>query len=127
MALVPTKTPATKPERITLPTSLNKMDKNQLKQHIADTSVTFYGDQPKDLQVEGVASLAGGQHCFVRVGTGYGKTQISEIYYHLFKRKGIVLVLNPLDSLGEDQVRCSSVFLLHGKPVMIATLPALTG
>ncbi|PLW11361.1 hypothetical protein PCASD_24325, partial [Puccinia coronata f. sp. avenae] len=46
------------------------MDNNQLKQHITDTSVTFYGDQPKDLQVEGVASLAGGQHCFVRVGTG---------------------------------------------------------
>ncbi|PLW25093.1 hypothetical protein PCASD_26556 [Puccinia coronata f. sp. avenae] len=80
MALVPTKTSATKPESITLPTSLTKMDNNQLKQHITDTSVTFYGDQPKDLQVEGVASLAGGQHCFVRVGTGYGKIQISEIH-----------------------------------------------
>jgi hypothetical protein len=46
------------------------------------------------------------------------------MYYHLFKRKGIVLVLNSLDSLGDDQVRCSSGFLLHGKSVMIANSPS---
>jgi hypothetical protein len=99
--------------RITLPASLTEMDDHQLKQHITASSVAFYNDQPKGLQVDAVASLACRKHCFVRVGTGYGKTRVLEIFYNLFKRKGIVLVLNPLDSLGDDQVKCRVGWLLH--------------
>jgi superfamily II DNA helicase RecQ len=90
---------------IALPKNVTSMDDAELKQHITTTSVAFYHDQPKDIQVEAVASLGRGENCFVRVGTGYGKTRISEMYYHLFKTRGIVLVLNPLDSLGDDQVQ----------------------
>ncbi|OAV98576.1 hypothetical protein PTTG_11873 [Puccinia triticina 1-1 BBBD Race 1] len=44
---------------------------------------------------------------FVLAGTGYGKSRIAELYFHLYapEKKPVVLVLNPLDSLGEDQVR----------------------
>ncbi|PLW56145.1 hypothetical protein PCANC_04704 [Puccinia coronata f. sp. avenae] len=58
---------------ITLPASLTEMDNHQLKQHITASSVAFYNDQPKGLQVDAVASLACRKHCFVRVGTGYGQ------------------------------------------------------
>ena len=40
----------------------------------------------------------------VLTGTGFGKTQIWEMFFGLFNRRVIVLVLNPLDSLGNDQV-----------------------
>ncbi|KAA1071121.1 hypothetical protein PGTUg99_017459 [Puccinia graminis f. sp. tritici] len=76
-----------------------------LAEHITTRSIDLYGDQPKDLQVEAVTSLVRGKHTFVRVGTGFGKTRISEMYFGLFDKKVVVLVLNPLDSLGDDQVR----------------------
>ncbi|KAA1075712.1 ATP-dependent DNA helicase sgs1 [Puccinia graminis f. sp. tritici] len=54
------------------------------------------------LQISPVAIIA-----FVLAGTGYGKSRIGELYFHMYapQRKPVVLVLNPLDSLGEDQVR----------------------
>ena len=50
-----------------------------------------------------VCNLARGYHSF---GTGYGKSIIGELYFHMFtpQRKPVVLVLNPLGSLGEDQL-----------------------
>ncbi|OAV89972.1 hypothetical protein PTTG_28474 [Puccinia triticina 1-1 BBBD Race 1] len=64
-------------------------------------------EQPKDLQIQTVASLVRWQHSFVLAGTGYGKSRIPEMYYKLFPNvhKPVTLVLNPLDSLGDDQVR----------------------
>jgi superfamily II DNA helicase RecQ len=40
-------------------------------------------------------------------GTGYGKLRIPELYYQLLpkRKKGVVLVINPLDTLGDNQVR----------------------
>ncbi|PLW45183.1 hypothetical protein PCANC_11291 [Puccinia coronata f. sp. avenae] len=90
---------------IALPANVLEMDDERLNQHITDSSVAFYHDQPKDLQVEAVLVLARGQNCFVRAGTGYGKTRISEMFFNMFHQKAVVLVLNPLDSLGDDQVR----------------------
>jgi hypothetical protein len=55
---------------VTLPMSITQMDDIQLKQHITPTSVSFYHDKPKELQVEAVTHFAWGEHCFVRVGTG---------------------------------------------------------
>ncbi|PLW09189.1 hypothetical protein PCANC_27102 [Puccinia coronata f. sp. avenae] len=81
------------------------MGDNLHDKHIITKSVELYQDQPKDLQVEAVASLVQGKHTFVQAGTGFGKMRISEMFFGLFNRKVIVLVLNPLDSLGNDQVR----------------------
>ncbi|OAV93161.1 hypothetical protein PTTG_09030, partial [Puccinia triticina 1-1 BBBD Race 1] len=81
------------------------MSNSSLSEHITTRSIQLYQDEPKDLQVEAVSSLVQGKHTFVRVGTGFGKTRISEMFFGLFQKKVIVLVLNPLDSLGDDQVR----------------------
>ncbi|PLW51942.1 hypothetical protein PCASD_00919 [Puccinia coronata f. sp. avenae] len=45
-------------------------------------------------------------HTFVLAGTGFGKTRIAEIYLRLFKpyQKPVIVVLNPLDALGDNQV-----------------------
>ncbi|PLW24068.1 hypothetical protein PCANC_28703 [Puccinia coronata f. sp. avenae] len=38
-------------------------------------------------------------------GTGFGKSHIAEMYLSLFAAKdGVILVLNPLDALGDNQV-----------------------
>jgi superfamily II DNA or RNA helicase len=100
-----------KPKANKLPDSLVKMGDNLCDKHIITKSVELYRDQPKDLQVEAVASLVQGKHTFVQAGTGFGKTRISEMFFGLFNRKVIVLVLNPLDSLGNDQV-CQNYTLL---------------
>jgi ATP-dependent helicase YprA (DUF1998 family) len=53
-----------------------------------------------------VSSLVGGKHTFVLAGTGFGQSRISEMFLDLFqkKKKATVLVLNPLDALGDNQV-----------------------
>jgi hypothetical protein len=87
-----------------LPEALGRMTDQALEEHIISRSIDLYRDQPKDLQVNAVSSLVRGKHTFVRVGTGFGKTRISEMYFGLFEKNAVVLVLNPLDSLGDDQV-----------------------
>ncbi|KAA1125442.1 hypothetical protein PGTUg99_012425 [Puccinia graminis f. sp. tritici] len=94
-----------KPKANKLPEDLGKMEEALLSEHITTRSVELYQDQPKKLQVAAVSSLVRGGHTFVRAGTGYGKTRISEMYFGLFEKKVVVLVLVPLDSLGDDQVR----------------------
>ena len=66
---------------------------------------------PKDLQVETVVSLAKRQHTFLLAGTGFGKSQIPEMFHNMFppSRKAIVVVLNPLDSLDDNQARLFAV------------------
>jgi superfamily II DNA or RNA helicase len=93
-----------------LPEDLGEMDALSLSDHIITRSVELYHDQPKPLQVDAVMSLVQGQHTFVRAGTGFGKTRIAEMFIGLFEKKVVVLVLVPLDSLGDDQVVTS----LHG-------------
>ncbi|PLW26717.1 hypothetical protein PCANC_26205 [Puccinia coronata f. sp. avenae] len=96
-----------KPKSIMLPPKVLEMNDEELDQHITNTSIAFYHDQPKSLQVKTVSVLARGENCFLRAGTGYGKTRISEMFLNLFAghNQAVVLVLNPLDSLGDDQVR----------------------
>ncbi|KAA1102624.1 ATP-dependent DNA helicase sgs1 [Puccinia graminis f. sp. tritici] len=91
---------------VELPNSIRDLPDELLKNHITGSSVDFYHDRPKDLQVESVLSLVRGENCFVRAGTGFGKTRISEMFFNLYTTKAVVLVLNPLDSLGDDQVKC---------------------
>ncbi|POW09855.1 hypothetical protein PSHT_02416 [Puccinia striiformis] len=89
--------------------AISKMAKPLLNQYISTQAATFYCDTPKTLQVESVSALAKGKNVFVRAATGYGKTRISKMFFNLFKdSKVVVLVLDPLDSLGDDQARGKS-------------------
>ncbi|PLW11107.1 hypothetical protein PCANC_15871 [Puccinia coronata f. sp. avenae] len=97
--------PTPKTTSALLPSSLVDLEDASLCQYIAYQANNFYKDTAKKLQVDAVCELVHGNNTFVRAGTGFGKTRISEMFFNLFKTKAIVLVLNPLDSLGEDQVR----------------------
>ncbi|KAA1107538.1 ATP-dependent DNA helicase sgs1 [Puccinia graminis f. sp. tritici] len=91
-------------------TALKKLlEKNDdaLKSEIATRAKNYYnGQDPKPLQVETVATLARGKSTFLLAGTGFGKSRIAEMYFKILppKSKPVVLVLNPLDALGDNQV-----------------------
>ncbi|PLW11430.1 hypothetical protein PCANC_21279 [Puccinia coronata f. sp. avenae] len=82
------------------------MKRKDLTEYIADTTNKFYGQPAKPLQIDMVANLVMGCKTVVLAGTGFGKSRIAEIYYKLIpqKKRVVVLVLNPLDSLGNNQV-----------------------
>ncbi|EFP92570.1 uncharacterized protein PGTG_18702 [Puccinia graminis f. sp. tritici CRL 75-36-700-3] len=86
--------------------NVSKMNTEKLREHIAKTSVNFYGQFAKQLQVEAVLNLVEGRNTFLLAGTGYGKSRIPELYYKMIpgKTQAVILVLNPLDSLGDNQV-----------------------
>ncbi|OAV93510.1 hypothetical protein PTTG_27299 [Puccinia triticina 1-1 BBBD Race 1] len=78
----------------------------KLKEHIKKTSIENYKQEAKPLQVEAVFNLCKGRNTFLLAGTGFGKSRISEIYFKMIPKsqKAVVLVLNPLDALGDNQV-----------------------
>ncbi|KAI7955221.1 hypothetical protein MJO28_005621 [Puccinia striiformis f. sp. tritici] len=65
-----------------------------------------YGQDPKPLQVKAVINLVRGRHTFLLAGTGFGKSRVSEMFFKLYPchKKAVTLVLNPLDTLGDNQV-----------------------
>ncbi|OAV92776.1 hypothetical protein PTTG_04964 [Puccinia triticina 1-1 BBBD Race 1] len=77
-----------------------------LTEHITLTVAKYYSEPLKLIQMETVISLVCRKHTFTLAGTGFGKTRIGKVYYCLFPayKKPIILVLNPLDSLGDNQV-----------------------
>ena len=84
-----------------------EMDNSNLEDFIISEKMTSFNQKPKDLQVVVVVPSVEKQNTFVLAGAGYRNAFIAEIYYHLFKsfsKKPLVLVLNPLDSLGENLV-----------------------
>ncbi|OAV95140.1 hypothetical protein PTTG_03856 [Puccinia triticina 1-1 BBBD Race 1] len=85
-----------------------RMDKSDLQQAIVNDCSPRYpeNEPPKPVQVNAVVNLVEGRHTFVMAGTGCGKSWISEMYYNLFakSKKAVILVLNPLDALGNNQV-----------------------
>ncbi|OAV91068.1 hypothetical protein PTTG_28114 [Puccinia triticina 1-1 BBBD Race 1] len=96
-----------KPQPLLLSSSITELDDDQLYELVKTKSEGSFFEQPKDLQMQTVASLVRRQHSFVLAGTGYGKSRIPKMYYKLFPtiQKPVTLVLNPLDSLGDKQVR----------------------
>ncbi|KAA1108887.1 ATP-dependent DNA helicase sgs1 [Puccinia graminis f. sp. tritici] len=100
------------PKRIWTPTGINVYKKvyeksdAKLIEHIKQTSFSTYHQHAKEEQVEAVFNLVKGRNTFLLAGTGFGKSRIAEIYYKMIpqKSRGVVLVLNPLDSLGDNQV-----------------------
>ncbi|KAA1079242.1 ATP-dependent DNA helicase sgs1 [Puccinia graminis f. sp. tritici] len=81
--------------------------KNQaLKAAIGKLAQIRYEQPAKDLQIEAVYHLANGSNTFVLAGTGFGKSRIPEIYHMLHPKpsNAVIVVLNPLDALGDNQV-----------------------
>ncbi|KNF05646.1 hypothetical protein PSTG_01049 [Puccinia striiformis f. sp. tritici PST-78] len=84
---------------------LDKSDEN-LMEYIRKAAFEKYKQEPKPLQIKATFNLAKGRNTFLLAGTGYGKSRLSEMYIDLFPKsqRAVVLVLNPLDALGENQV-----------------------
>ncbi|OAV98162.1 hypothetical protein PTTG_25827 [Puccinia triticina 1-1 BBBD Race 1] len=92
---------------VTILKKLLQSNNSDLKAAIASQAKRFYGgEEAKPLQIDAVANLARGRNTFLLAGTGFGKSRISEIYSKLLPQntKPVVLVLNPLDALGDNQV-----------------------
>lgn len=93
--------------KLTLSSSVTDMNYDQTIKMLRNRSAKTYKDQePKTVQLELVMDLINCRDTFVLAGTGVGKSRIAEMYWDLFPKykKPIVLVLNPLDSLGNNQV-----------------------
>jgi hypothetical protein len=58
---------------------MNKSN-DDMKSHIAKTAAFFYQQPAKSLQVNAVLNLVNGRNTFLLAGTGFGKSQIPEIY-----------------------------------------------
>lgn len=89
-----------------LPIALQRMNLEEQGHYVTKRFIEIFKVEPRSLQVKAVVCLINGDNTFLLAATGYGKTRIAEMYYHLFdeSQKPIVLVLNPLDALGDNQV-----------------------
>ncbi|KAA1075903.1 ATP-dependent DNA helicase sgs1 [Puccinia graminis f. sp. tritici] len=92
--------------RIQLLAKIAAKDNLALKSAIGKLAKLRYGQPAKDLQIEAVYNLAKGSNTFLLAGTGFGKSRIPEIYHMLYPKpsNAVILVLNPLDALGDNQV-----------------------
>ena len=88
-----------------------QLNDKHLFDYIRRNSEQRFHQPPKDLQLETVVSLAKRQHTFLLAGTGFGKSRIPEMFHNLFpaSKKATILVLNPLDSHGDNQARVCPV------------------
>lgn len=103
---------------VSLPASFVKASGSERKRIVESEFVRFYEAPGKPLQVETVLSLAQSQNTFLLAGTGYGKTRIAELFCRLFKKSHspLIMVLNPLDALGDNQVQFVLVLVLPSHP-----------
>lgn len=65
---------------------------------------------PKEIQLNTTVPLLNGLNVFLLAATGFGKSWVSELFFHMFPRskRAVILVLNPLDALGDNQV-CGTI------------------
>ncbi|EFP82781.2 uncharacterized protein PGTG_08977 [Puccinia graminis f. sp. tritici CRL 75-36-700-3] len=92
--------------RITLLKKLIEKPDGSLSSAIAAQALKRYSVPAKPLQIKTVLHLARGRNVMLLAGTGFGKSRIPELFHDLIPKdsKGVVLVLNPLDALGDNQV-----------------------
>ncbi|KAH9807956.1 hypothetical protein DFH28DRAFT_1227700 [Melampsora americana] len=76
------------------------------KSIIEDAFRKRYKMEPRPLQVECVLLLIGLWNTFLLASTGFGKSKVPEMYLETLSKvdKPIVMVMNPLDALGDNQV-----------------------
>ncbi|KAA1082097.1 hypothetical protein PGTUg99_018528 [Puccinia graminis f. sp. tritici] len=95
---------------IRVSSAIRSAGNDTLKQMISTQSIERYQQEPKKIQVETVMNLLCGRNTFLLAATGFGKSRISEMYLDLLPKDqhgrilGVVVVLNPLDALGNNQV-----------------------
>ncbi|OAV97399.1 hypothetical protein PTTG_00135 [Puccinia triticina 1-1 BBBD Race 1] len=104
-----TKTKARKKWKTTSITLLKKIIKKpdaSLSAAIGEQALARYSVPAKPLQIETVLNLARRRNVMLLAGTGFGKSRIPEMFHDLIptNKEGVVLVLNPLDALGDNQV-----------------------
>ncbi|KAH9463762.1 hypothetical protein Pst134EA_015846 [Puccinia striiformis f. sp. tritici] len=86
------------------------LDNNDLKAFIKKDVLERYKQESEPLRVNTVVNLVCGRNTILLAATGFGKSTIPEIYLNLMtkNRKGeilcVVVVLHPLDELGNNQV-----------------------
>jgi superfamily II DNA helicase RecQ len=95
---------------VSVPQALEMASDTELKKMIWQSGLAKYGQECKKLQVESVLSLLRGKNTFILAATGFGKSRIPELYLNLLtkdrpgKIAGVIILLNPLDALGDNQV-----------------------
>ncbi|KNZ54990.1 uncharacterized protein VP01_27g10 [Puccinia sorghi] len=92
---------------IILDPKITNIQDTELQAFIFQDSNCKFGVEPTDLQVNTVICLVNKKPIFVLAGTGYGKSRIAKMFWSLHDAcdKPIVLVLNPLDVLGDNQAK----------------------
>ncbi|KAA1070686.1 ATP-dependent DNA helicase sgs1 [Puccinia graminis f. sp. tritici] len=95
-----------RPTRVRLLKKMLEKSDDSLGNAINEQAIKKYSAPAKTLQIRTVVNLARGRNVFLLAGTGYGKSRIPELYYNLIPKEtnAVVLVLNPLDALGDNQV-----------------------
>ncbi|PLW43554.1 hypothetical protein PCANC_13240 [Puccinia coronata f. sp. avenae] len=91
---------------LTLPPWITNLSDHDLMDLIKKQSRERYGDNAKEIQICSVMNLVKWCNSFFLAGTGYGKKRIVKMFWDLYPKykKGMVLCLNPLDSLRNNQV-----------------------
>ncbi|PLW17289.1 hypothetical protein PCASD_18370 [Puccinia coronata f. sp. avenae] len=85
---------------------ISKKNDVSLAKAIEERALLCYRNPAKHLQTKAVVNLVRGKNTFLLAGTGFGKSRIPEMFYELIPKHtgAVILVLNPLDSLGNNQV-----------------------
>lgn len=98
-------------KRIQLPAYLKHTTTAQLDKLVAEKFLELYLEPGHAGQIQAVVSLLRGKNTFLLAGTGFGKTRVAEVFLRMFpeKLKPVMLVVNPLDSLGDNQVSHSQI------------------
>jgi superfamily II DNA helicase RecQ len=93
-----------------VPKKVQAATDEEIKQLIIAQSLQRYNQEPKPLQVETVTNLLCGRNTFLLAATGFGKSRITKMLLEMHSKNqhgkimGVVVVLNPLDTLGNNQV-----------------------
>lgn len=100
------KPPATRQLGPRILKSITNADLEARKTLIEEAFRVRYKLEPRLLQVECVLLLLGGWNTFLLASTGFGKSKVPEMYLDTYSKndKPMILVLNPLDALGDNQV-----------------------
>ncbi|PLW07683.1 hypothetical protein PCASD_16249 [Puccinia coronata f. sp. avenae] len=109
---------------IRVPSKLQSANDVTLRHQIQSHAMKRYQQEAKTLQVNTVMSLLRGRDTFVLAATGFGKSRIPEMYLGLLAKDcrgqitGVVVVLNPLNALGNNQVeeKTASGIQTAGRP-----------
>ncbi|KAA1139188.1 hypothetical protein PGTUg99_037228 [Puccinia graminis f. sp. tritici] len=91
---------------ITVLKKIAEKNDQSLRNEISTLLLKHYNQEAKPRQIDAVFNLVRGRNTFLLAGTGFGKSRIPELYFRTLpiKEKAVILVLNPLDSLGDNQV-----------------------